>query len=461
MIMKYETRSIDLIDHLFKEISTLLPLSPEASRALAKKMRLEFNYNSNHLEGNTLTFGQTELLLFADKIVGNAKASDVEEMKGHDLALKAVEQLAIEPERPLTEAFIKELNQLVLVRPFWKEAITQDGISTQKKIEVGAYKSMPNHVRLRNGEIHYYASPEETPAKMHDLMEWYRKQEGVMHPVQLAIEFHYRFVCIHPFDDGNGRVSRLLMNYILIKNDYPPIIVKSVDKDNYLTALQQADAGDVLAMIEYHEQQLLWSLDLKLKAAKGKSIEEDDDLDKEIELLKREKLAETKIRKTPKSLLELITHINEDVWTDVSSCLNRFADFFVGIKYKIFINDKEVKINEAIINNYPKLENKTYSIFDHYIKDNDVSSFLWKGTMLSLVTTKLKVDYLIELRIRLNDASYYLEAKIETKRQNQYEKQKVIFDEWRDYNHYISKVETKELVTQISNYLIDSIKAEN
>jgi len=230
--MKYDTDSLKKIDFLKNEIDKLLPISDENKKKLAKKLRLEFNYNSNHLEGNTLTYGQTELLLLYDKVSGNVKLSDVEEMKAHDIALSMIEDIAKDKERPLTEAFIKELNKLILVRPFWKEAITSDGTPTRKKIEIGRYKSMPNRVRLRSGEIHEHASPEETPAKMNELIEWYRHNENLMHPVQLAIEFHYKFVCIHPFDDGNGRVARLIMNYILLKNSFPPIIIKSNDKSN-------------------------------------------------------------------------------------------------------------------------------------------------------------------------------------------------------------------------------------
>lgn len=165
--------------------------------------------------------------------------------------------MSIDKERPLTEQFIKELNKIILVKPYWKDAVTLDGIPTQKKIEIGTYKNTPNSVRLKNGEIHEYASPTETPAKMNDLMVWYNENINKMHPVQLAAEFHYRFVCIHPFDDGNGRVARLLLNYILLRNGCPPVIVKSEDKENYLTALQKADSGDVIALIEYIEKQLI------------------------------------------------------------------------------------------------------------------------------------------------------------------------------------------------------------
>jgi Fic family protein len=110
---------------------------------------------------------------------------------------------------------------------------------------VGDYKEYPNSVRLENGEIFHYASPIDTPIKMQELIDWYRSEEGSIHPVTLAAMLHYKFVSIHPFDDGNGRISRLLVNYVLIRNGLPPVVIKSSDKANYLRALHLADVGDV------------------------------------------------------------------------------------------------------------------------------------------------------------------------------------------------------------------------
>ncbi|RYZ32037.1 MAG: Fic family protein, partial [Sphingobacteriales bacterium] len=298
----------------FGALQSLEPLKPEDARRLAKKFRLEFNYNSNHIEGNTLTYGQTQLLLIYGKSSGDVPLSDLQEMKAHDVALAQIQEMAREHDRPLTEQFIKELNKTILVESFWKEAITPDGQTTHRKIEIGVYKAQPNSVRLKNGELHEYTSPGDTPAKMHELMDWYHEQQGKLHPVQLAAEFHYRFVCIHPFDDGNGRVARLVMNYILYRHNYPPVIIKSNDKEQYLTALQRADTGDVTAIIEYVERQMIWSLDISVKAAQGESIDELEDVDKEIAILKREKLTAATLYKTPKVAFQLINHIQNDIW---------------------------------------------------------------------------------------------------------------------------------------------------
>lgn len=90
-------------------------------------------------------------------------------------------------------------------------------------IHAGQYKTRPNSVITRYGDRFDYASPEETPALMADLVRWYNEQDriGEMHPVDLAILFHYRYIRIHPFEDGNGRIARLLVNYILSRHDYP------------------------------------------------------------------------------------------------------------------------------------------------------------------------------------------------------------------------------------------------
>ncbi|MEL7148336.1 MAG: Fic family protein, partial [Bacteroidota bacterium] len=140
--MLYRTQYIDKIDSLKKELEGLQPVKEVFAKKLQNKFRLEFNYNSNHLEGNTLTYGQTELLLLFDKSSGDVPVSDLEEMKAHDSALKKVEELAGDKEQPLTEKFLRELNKIILVKDFWKDAVDLNNNPSRKKIVIGEYKSL-------------------------------------------------------------------------------------------------------------------------------------------------------------------------------------------------------------------------------------------------------------------------------------------------------------------------------
>jgi Fic family protein len=284
------TQLLNRIKILTERLNSLQPIAEDRKKILDKKFRLEFNYNSNHLEGNTLTYGETELLLiFAQTTAIGHEFREYQEMKAHDLAFALIQEWALNKERPLAETDIKELNRIILVEPFWKEAITIEGQPTRKLIQIGDYKQFPNSVRLTNGAIFEYTKPTETRFEMGELIEWLRAEErvGKLHPVELAALFHYKFVRIHPFDDGNGRISRLLMNYILLGANLPTVIIKSHDKKNYLRSLREADAGDPQAFVDYIAAQLVWSLEMSIKAAKGENINEPGDLGKKMTVLKQ------------------------------------------------------------------------------------------------------------------------------------------------------------------------------
>ena len=332
----------DYIDQLSATYNSLLPMSPENQRRWDKKVRLEFNYNSNHIEGNTLTYGETELLLLFDETHGSRPMREYEEMKAHDVAFQKIKEWAADTETPLTEQDIKNLNQIILVQPFWKDAITPEGQPTRRQITVGNYKTQPNSVRLPNGELFEYTAPQEVPIQMQALMEWYRDEQTALHPVTLAAMFHYKFVCIHPFDDGNGRVSRLLMNYVLLAHKLPPVVIKSSDKQNYLHALHLADTGQYEAFIRYIAEQVVHSLEMAIKAAKGESIEEPDDLDKEIALLTRQ-LQHQETYKTPQQVLNVFHWAQQKLFAPCEAVLQKFDKLFQEKKRVRKVNHKDVE----------------------------------------------------------------------------------------------------------------------
>lgn len=379
MLLELENK----IDKLRLELESLLPMKQEDQNRLNKKIRLEFNYNSNHLEGNTLTYGETELLLYFGKSNGEHDKRELDEMEAHDVAFKLIQDWANDKERELNEVDIKQLNEIILVKPFWKEAITSDGQSTRRLIKVGDYKEFPNSVRLQNGEMFEYASPIDTPIKMKELFEWYNLNKEELHPIELASIFHHKFVLIHPFDDGNGRISRLVVNYILIKNNYPPIIIKSTDKKNYLFALNKADTGMMDDFISYMAKQLIWSLELNIKAGKGESIEDKDDWEKELDLISRKgndkpqlRNSEITIERNIDSIYPLIDSINQIINSKIAPLFESASKMLKGIKIdnlfdQLGIEDLFLRQN-AITESNQIIEYIT--IFKRFLKD-DVNDF--------------------------------------------------------------------------------------
>jgi Fic family protein len=273
---------------LKQEIDMMRPLDKNQEARIMQKFRLDWNYHSNNLEGNSLTFGETKALILHGITAQGKPLKDHFEITGHDEAIKWVEDV-LKNETPLTEHFIRQLHTLLLKESSEKDAITPDGKPTKRVISVGKYKTTPNHVKTKTGEIFYFASPEETPAKMHDLMNWYneQKKKADVNPILLAAEFHYKFIRIHPFDDGNGRTARILMNFILMQYHFPPVIIKTEDKENYYSVLRQADADILEPFIEYIASNLVRSLEIMIKGAKGESIDDENDIDKELFLLEQ------------------------------------------------------------------------------------------------------------------------------------------------------------------------------
>ena len=143
----------------------------------------------------------------------------------------------------MTQNFIRQLHKTILREDYTVYRTLPGGMITSYVVHAGQYKTRPNSVITRYGNRFEYASPEETPALMADLVEWYNEAEASEEysPVELSALFHYRYIRIHPFEDGNGRIARLLVNYILARHNWPMIVVRSRVKQDYLEALHQSD----------------------------------------------------------------------------------------------------------------------------------------------------------------------------------------------------------------------------
>lgn len=283
-----QLQSVKDLETLQQQVATLRPLSSELEGRIMQKLRLDWNYHSNAIEGNPMTYGETVTYLMYGLTAKGKTLKDHLDIRGHNEAIYMLLNI-VKDERNFTESDIRELHKVILVEPYKSKAITPNGQVTEKLIQLGQYKQQPNHVRTPTGEIHYYATPEDVPILMSELMSWYNsaKDNPKIHPSVLAAIFHHRFVAIHPFDDGNGRLGRILMNLILMQKGCPPAIVKLKDRDDYYVALNNADAGNYSLLVEYIVDSLKNALNIYLRAAKGERVEEMGDIDKELSLFVR------------------------------------------------------------------------------------------------------------------------------------------------------------------------------
>ena len=231
------------LEELYNEWKSLFPLSEKQTQLLRKKFTTEYNFNSNHIEGNTLTYGQTELLLLFGKVSGEGDLKDFVDMKASQVGVEMVMEAVRDRSMPLTQNFIRQLHRVLLREDYIVYRELRGGGQTSYTVHAGQYKTRPNSVITRYGDRFEYASPEETPSLMGDLVDWYNaaEQEGKLSPVELAALFHYRYIRIHPFEDGNGRIARLIVNYIMARHGWPMIVIRNRKKAEYLEALHRSD----------------------------------------------------------------------------------------------------------------------------------------------------------------------------------------------------------------------------
>jgi Fic family protein len=218
----------DLLGSIAARKQRLDELRPLSERALAKLEHyydIELTYTSNAIEGNTLTAVETTLVIEKGVTVSGKPLKDHLEALDHYDAIRYVRELA-KHRAPLTESDVRNLHRLVLQRSAPEIA--------------GQYADLPRYVRTETGR-YTFPSPIEVPALMTDFAGWLKDAPDTP---ETAFEGHRRLVGIHPFNDGNGRTARLLMNLILIRGGYPPLAVRPDDRLEYIRSLQREQAGE-------------------------------------------------------------------------------------------------------------------------------------------------------------------------------------------------------------------------
>ena len=199
------------------------PLSAAEVKELDAYYRIGTTYSSNALEGNSLTLSETKVLLEDGITVGGKPIRDCYEATGHAKAYDYMLSLARSEELSLTEETISRLHFL------FYNGIDPDAAGVYRKGQV-----------FITGTEYVPPAAEEVPALMADFVDELVRKRDTLHPVEFAAWAHRRLVDIHPFQDGNGRTARLLMNLILINRGYCIVTIPPVLRHEYITALQQA-----------------------------------------------------------------------------------------------------------------------------------------------------------------------------------------------------------------------------
>lgn len=199
------------------KLDALRPLSQQALAELDAWYDVELTYTSNAIEGNTLTRQETALVLEKGLTVRGKPLKDHQEAVDHLEALRLVREL-VERNRPIAEADVCDIHRLVT--------------SGTLKTEAGLYSQ---HRRRIAGSMVVFPNPAKIPALMKEFGEWLSPAQP---SPETAVEAHLRLVSIHPFSDGNGRTARLLLNLILMKAGYPPLVIRPEDRADYLDGIE-------------------------------------------------------------------------------------------------------------------------------------------------------------------------------------------------------------------------------
>lgn len=194
------------------------------SDKVAKAFDIEYTYESNKIEGNTLTLQETALVIEKGLTIGGKSLNEHLEAINHQHAIEYIKELASE-KQTISERDLLQIHQLIL------QGIDNPNAGKYRNVQV-----------LISGAKHIPPQPYLVPKEMESLFIWYNENKDHLHPVELSAEMHERLVTIHPFIDGNGRTSRLLMNLILLQNGFPIAILRG-DTDSrlkYYSALETA-----------------------------------------------------------------------------------------------------------------------------------------------------------------------------------------------------------------------------
>ena len=237
------------IDEKLKRLNKFRPLPVRAVKKLKEKFEIEMTYNSNAIEGNSLTLRETYLVINEGITIKGKPLKDHIEAKNHQEALEYLYDLVEKGKKnTFSENLIRSLNQIV------QQSIDKEW--------AGRYR---NSGVIIGGASHEPPEAIEAPALMRKMIKWYSDNNKKLHPVESASIVHHKLVYIHPFFDGNGRTSRLAMNIILMQAGFPLVVVSKNDRKRYYSALSAADKGNYSLFVNFIARAVERTLDIYLK----------------------------------------------------------------------------------------------------------------------------------------------------------------------------------------------------
>ncbi len=237
------------LEEKLAKLSKLRPLPKSAVQKLREKFQIEMIYNSNAIEGNSLTLKETFLVINEGITVKGKPLKDHLEAKDHHAALEYLYDLIDKDKKhTVSEMLIKNLHQIIL--------------QETDKEWAGRYR---NANVIIGGAKHTPPDALQVPQKMRDLIIWLNLQKDKMSIIELSALLHHKLVHIHPFFDGNGRTARLTMNLFLMQAGYPLVVIMKNDRKKYYDMLDKADNGKYEPLIKFIAQSIERSLDIYLK----------------------------------------------------------------------------------------------------------------------------------------------------------------------------------------------------
>ena len=236
------------IEEKLKRLNSLRPLPETAVKKLKEKFEVDMTYNSNAIEGNRLTLRETWLVLRRGVTIGGKSLQEHLEAKNHLEAIQHLDTL-VDAKHKISREDLLELHKLVM-----------------EKIDESIAGKYRQHQVYIEGAVHVPPPAEKVAELMKEVNKMMNKNERDIEIVKTAARIHHRLTWIHPFTDGNGMVSRLLLNLKLMRGGFPPIVLLKTQRRSYYTALEKADAGDLYPITTFIANNVENALDLWLSA---------------------------------------------------------------------------------------------------------------------------------------------------------------------------------------------------